>query len=73
MQLLLGIQKHCGSLGFPNVDDEYLIQAMFRSMYKFDLVEEGVFDLWKEDGSEENSWGKIVYVAIQGGVNDRFA
>ncbi|KAL7542058.1 hypothetical protein ACHAWF_007081 [Thalassiosira exigua] len=59
MQALWAIQKHCDAKGFPKVDDEYLVQAMFRSMYKHDLVEEDAFELWKEDESEENARGKM--------------
>ena len=58
MQVLWAIQKYCDSLSFPKINDEYLIQAMFRAMYKYDLTEPGAFDLWKEDESEENSKGK---------------
>lgn len=58
MQVLWAIQKYCDSLSFPKINDEYLIQAMFRAMYKYDLTEPGAFDLWKEDESEENSQGK---------------
>jgi hypothetical protein len=58
MQVLWAIQKHCDSISFPKVDDEYLIQSMFRAMYKYDLTEPGAFDLWKDDESVENSQGK---------------
>jgi hypothetical protein len=59
MQVLWAIQKYCDTLKFPKVDDEYLVQAMFRAMYKYDLAEPDAFDLWKEDESEENSQGKM--------------
>ena len=58
MQVLWAIQKFCDSVSFPKINDEYLIQSMFRAMYKYDLTEPGAFDLWKEDESEENSQGK---------------
>ena len=58
MQVLWAIQKYCDSISFPKVDDEYLIQSMFRAMYKYDLTEPGAFDLWKDDESVENSQGK---------------
>merc|ERR1711966_513241 len=59
MQVLWAIQKYCDTLGFPKSDDEYLVQVMFRNMYKHDLAEPGAFDLWKDDESEENSKGKM--------------
>ena len=59
MQVLWAIQKYCDTQGFPKINDEYLVQAMFRAMYKYDLAEPGAFDLWKEDESEENSQGKM--------------
>jgi len=59
MQVLWALQKYCDGIGFPKVDDEYVVQAMFRAMYKYDLAEPGAFDLWKEDESEANSRGKM--------------
>ena len=59
MQVLWAIQKYCDTQGFPKINDEYLVQAMFRAMYKFDLAEPGAFDLWKEDESEANEKGKM--------------
>lgn len=59
MQVLWAIQKYCDTRGFPKTDDEYLVQVMFRAMYKLDLTEPGAFDLWKDDESEENSRGKM--------------
>lgn len=59
MQVLWAIQKYCDTMGFPTINDEYLVQAMFRAMYKYDLAEPGAFDEWKEDESEENSQGKM--------------
>jgi hypothetical protein len=58
MQVLWAIQKYCDTIGFPKLNDEYIVQTMFRSMYKYDLVEAGAFDAWKEDESEENAKGK---------------
>lgn len=59
MQVLWALQKYCDTIGFPKVDGEYVVQAMFRAMYKFDLAEPGAFDLWKEDESDEKSQGKM--------------
>merc|ERR1719145_218104 len=59
MQVLWAVQKRCDDLGFPRVDDEHLVQAMFRAMYKHDLAEAGAFDEWKEDESDENARGKM--------------
>jgi F0F1-type ATP synthase assembly protein I len=59
MQVLWAIQKYCNTQGFPKINDEYLVQAMFRAMYKHDLTEPDAFELWKEDESEENSQGKV--------------
>jgi len=59
MQVLWGIQKYCDQLGFPKINDEYLVQAMFRSMYKYDLAEDDAFSEWKEDESEEHEGGKL--------------
>jgi hypothetical protein len=59
MQVLWAIQKYCDTQGFPKINDEYLVQSMFRAMYKYDLAEPGAFDEWKEDESEENSQGKM--------------
>lgn len=59
MEVLWGIQKFCDNEGFPKVGDEYLVQAMFRSMYKHDLVDDEAFAEWKEDESDEHSEGKM--------------
>ena len=59
MQVLWGIQKFCDKEGFPKIGEEYLVQAMFRSMYKFDLADDEAFDFWKEDESDEHSTGKM--------------
>jgi len=59
MQVLWAIQKYCDTLGFPKLNDEYVVQSMFRAMYKYDLAEAGAFDEWKEDESKENSRGKM--------------
>jgi hypothetical protein len=62
MEILFGIQKYCNKLGFPKLDQEYVIQSMFRSMYKFDLALEDAFLEWKEDESDEYNEGKITAV-----------
>lgn len=59
MQVLWALQQFCETEGFPKINDEYLVQAMFRSMYKFDLTEPDAFELWKDDESEEHSVGKM--------------
>ena len=59
MQVLWAIQKYCDSISFPKYKDEYVVQGMFRAMYKYDITEPGAFDEWKEDESEENSRGKM--------------
>jgi len=59
MQILWGIQKYCDTLGFPKLNDEYVVQAMFRNMYKFDLVDDEAFEVWKEDESSEHETGKM--------------
>jgi len=59
MQVLWAIQKFCDGEGFPKIKEEYLVQAMFRAMYKFDLAEDEAYLEWKEDESEENSAGKM--------------
>jgi len=59
MQILWGIQKYCDKLGFPKLKDEYLVQTMYRAMYKFDLAGEEAFAEWKDDESNEHSNGKL--------------
>jgi hypothetical protein len=59
MQVLWGIQTYCDKLGFPKLNDEYIVQSMFRAMYKFDLTEEGAFIEWKEDEADEHEQGKM--------------
>ena len=59
IQVLWAIQKYCDSISFPKYKDEYVVQSMFRAMYKYDIAEPGAFDEWKEDESEENSRGKM--------------
>lgn len=59
MQVLWGIQKYCDKIGFPKLNNEYVVQAMFRSMYKFDLADDVAFAEWKEDESDEHSAGKL--------------
>mmetsp|Transcript_14825 Transcript_14825/g.34260 ORF Transcript_14825/g.34260 Transcript_14825/m.34260 type:complete len:451 (-) Transcript_14825:114-1466(-) len=59
MEVLWGIQKYCDKLGFPKLNEEYLVQSMFRSMYKYDLAENDAFAEWKEDESDEHNEGKL--------------
>lgn len=59
MDILFGIQKYCDKLGFPKLNEEYVVQAMFRSMYKYDLADEDAFSMWKEDESSEHEAGKL--------------
>jgi hypothetical protein len=59
MEILVGIQKYCDKLGFPKYNEEYVVQAMFRSMYKFDLADDDAFAMWKEDESEQYETGKM--------------
>jgi len=40
------------------VNNENLVQSMFRSMYKYDLAEAVAFDAWKEDMSPQHDKGK---------------
>jgi len=58
-QVLWGIQKYCDDLGFPKLDNENVIQGMFRSMYKHDLALDEAFEGWKEDESESHEAGKM--------------
>lgn len=58
MEILFGIQRFCYDVKFPRVNNEGLVQAMFRGMYKFDLAEPEAFDAWKEDESPEHNDGK---------------
>ena len=58
MDVLFGIQKYCDKLGFPKLNEEYVVQAMFRSMYKYDLAEDDAFLMWKEDESTQHEAGK---------------
>ena len=62
MQVLWAVQKYCDTQGFPKINDEYLVQAMFRSMYKHDLVVEDAFSEWKEDESDEHATGKMTAI-----------
>jgi hypothetical protein len=57
--VLFGVQKYCDQLGMPKLDDEYVIQAMFRSMYKYDIAGDEAFAMWKEDESPEHEAGKL--------------
>ena len=59
MQVLWGIQKYCDTLGFPKLNDEYLVQSMFRSMYQYDLASGDAFAEWKEDESDDHMNGKL--------------
>lgn len=46
-------------MGFPKINEEYVVQCMFRSMYKYDLAEADAFAEWKEDESDEHETGKM--------------
>ncbi len=59
MEVLFAIQKYCDSIGFPKYNDENVVQAMFRAMYKYDLADDETFALWKEDESPEHEKGKM--------------
>jgi eIF4-gamma/eIF5/eIF2-epsilon len=59
VQVLWAIQKYCDKLGYPKLDDEYVVQSMFRAMYQFDLALDDAFAEWKEDDSEEHEAGKL--------------
>jgi hypothetical protein len=58
MEILFAIQRFCDKIGFPKIGSEGLIQAMFRSMYKFDLADEEAFAEWKDDEKPEREQGK---------------
>jgi hypothetical protein len=62
MQILWGIQQYCDSLGFPKLNEEYVVQAMFRAMYKYDLASDDAFQAWKEDESTEHEKGKVTAI-----------
>ena len=51
--------QYCDTLGFPKINEEYLVQCMFRAMYKYDLAEGDAFTEWKDDESEINETGKM--------------
>lgn len=59
MEVLFAVQKYCEKLGMPKLDDEYVIQSMFRAMYKYDLASDEAFAMWKEDESTEHEDGKL--------------
>jgi hypothetical protein len=59
MEVLWAIQKYCDDMGFPKINDEYLVQAMFRSMYKYDLADDESFSEWKENEDEQHEKGKM--------------
>jgi len=58
MEILFAIQRFCNEIGFPKINNEGLIQAMFRNMYKFDLADEDAFVEWKDNESPEREEGK---------------
>jgi len=62
MQVLFAIQRYCHDQGFPRINNEYLVQAMFRAMYKYDLALDEAFAEWKENESPqyEQSKGKAI-------------
>merc|ERR1712157_29208 len=59
MEVLWAIQKFCHRINFPKKNNEYVVQAMFRSMYKYDLADDEAFAEWKEDESDANEVGKM--------------
>lgn len=59
MEVLWGVQLYCDKIGFPKLNDEYVVQAMFRSMYKYDLAGDDAFAEWKEDESPDHEQGKV--------------
>jgi eIF4-gamma/eIF5/eIF2-epsilon len=59
MGVLFGVQNYCDKLGMPKLNDEYVIQSMFRAMYKYDLAGDEAFMMWKDDESPEHEAGKI--------------
>jgi hypothetical protein len=59
MEVLFAVQKYCDKLGMPKLNDEYVVQGMFRSMYKYDLAGDEAFMMWKEDESPEHEAGKL--------------
>ena len=59
MEVLFAIQKYCDTIGFPKYNDENVVQAMFRAMYKYDLADDETFAMWKEDESPEHETGKM--------------
>lgn len=59
MGILFAVQKYCDKIGFPKLDDEYVVQSMFRAMYKYDFADEETFAMWKEDESPEHESGKL--------------
>ena len=59
MEVLFAVQKYCDTLDMPKINGEYLVQAMFRAMYKYDLADDETFMLWKEDESTEHEAGKL--------------
>eukprot|EP01083_Nonionella_stella_P068469 181779_1 len=57
-EVLFAIQRFCVEIKFPRVGGEYLVQAMFRNMYKFDLADEDAFEQWRDDESAAREGGK---------------
>ena len=56
---ILCVPKYCDDIGFPKLNDEYVVQAMFRAMYKYDLAEAEAFTEWKEFDSPDHEQGKM--------------
>ena len=48
-----------GPAEYSKLNDEYVIQAMFRAMYKYDLAADDAFLMWKEDESDDHAGGKL--------------
>ena len=59
VDVLFALQKYCNKIGMPKLNDEYVIQSMFRSMYKYDLASAEAFEMWKDDESEAHEGGKL--------------
>ena len=58
IEVLFAIQRFCSDIGFPKINNEGLVQSMFRNMYKFDLADEDAFAEWKDDESVKREEGK---------------
>jgi hypothetical protein len=59
IEVLWAIQLFCDSIGFPKLNESYVVQSMFRAMYKYDLASADAFFEWKEDESEQHEVGKL--------------